>query len=57
MTARALFKEADLTRTLRAAEKAKVLVRVEIEPGRMVVTMMGSKVADAGANVLDDMFG
>lgn len=57
MTARALFKEADLTRALRAAEKAKVPVRVEIEQGRMIVTMVGAKMPEPGANMLDEMFG
>ncbi len=56
MTARALFKEADLTRALRAAEKAKVPVRVEIEQGRMIVTMVGAKMPESGANMLDEMF-
>ncbi len=58
MTARALFKEADLARALRAAEKAKVLIRVEIETdNRMVVTMLGGKPVDAAGNVLDQVFG
>lgn len=54
MSARALFREADLTRALRAASKAGVSVRVEIEPGRMtVVPVIGST---GPARSVDEMF-
>ena len=55
MSARALFKQADLTRALRAAEKAGVPVRVEIEPGRMIVVPIDGKVPVDG-NTFDGMF-
>jgi hypothetical protein len=55
MSARALIKQADLTRVLRAAEKVGIPVRVEIEPGRIIVTT-GAGVVPAGGNSLDEMF-
>ena len=55
MSARALIKQADLTRVLRAAEKVGIPVRVEIEPGRIIVTT-GAGVVPPGANSLDEMF-
>ncbi len=55
MTAKAVFREADLTRALRAAKKVGIGVRVEIEPGRMVVTTTKDR-ASAGGNPLDEMF-
>ncbi len=55
MSARALIKQADLTRVLRAAEKVGIPVRVEIEPGRIIVTT-GAGGVPVGANSLDEMF-
>lgn len=55
MSARALFKQADLTRALKAAEKAGVPVRVEIEVGRMIVTPINGKLP-ADGNTLDALF-
>lgn len=55
MSARALFRQADLTRALRAAEKAGVPVRVEIESGRMIVTSIDAKLPVDG-NTLDALF-
>jgi hypothetical protein len=54
MSARALFREADLTRALRAASKAGVPVRVEIEPGRMTVIPVTGPTAPARS--VDEMF-
>ena len=55
MSARALIKQADLDRVLRVAAKVGIPVRIEIEPGRIIVTT-GAGVVPAGANSLDDMF-
>ncbi len=55
MSARALIRQADLARVLRAAEKVGIPVRVEIEPSRIVVTT-GRGIVPAGANTLDEMF-
>jgi len=54
MSARALFRQADLTRALRAATKANVPVRVEIEAGRMVIIPVAEHAGPA-RNV-DEMF-
>ena len=55
MSARALVRQADLTRILRVAAKVGIPVRVEIEPGRIIVTT-GVGGVPAGANSLDEMF-
>ncbi|HEX8553989.1 MAG TPA: hypothetical protein VF695_04715 [Sphingomonas sp.] len=55
MSARALFKQADLTRALKAAERAGVPVRIDIEPGRMIVTPIDAKASSTG-NTLDALF-
>jgi hypothetical protein len=55
MSARALVRQADLARVLRAAAKVGIPVRVEIEPGRIIVTT-GAGVVPAGASSLDEMF-
>lgn len=55
MSARALFRQADLARALRAATKAGVPVRVEIEPGRMIVTPIAGQ-APVSANSFDGIF-
>ncbi len=55
MSARALVRQADLARVFRAAAKVGIPVRVEIEPGRIIVTT-GAGVVPAGANSLDEMF-
>lgn len=55
MSAPALFKQADLERILRAAEKVGVPVRIEIEAGRMLVVPIDSK-APVGGNSFDGMF-
>lgn len=55
MSARAMIRQADLARVLRAAEKVGIPVRVEIEPGRIVVTT-GRDIVPAGGNSLDEMF-
>jgi hypothetical protein len=54
MSHRGLFKQNDLTRALRAATKAGVAVRVEIEPGRMTVIPVTEHTGPA-RNV-DEMF-
>jgi hypothetical protein len=55
MSARALIRQADLDRVLRVAAKVGIPVRIEIEPGRIIVTT-GAGVVPAGANSLDEMF-
>jgi hypothetical protein len=53
------FREADLKRALRAAQAAGVAVRIEIEDGRMTVTMDESKRAGSRAaneNEWDEVF-
>ncbi len=54
MSARALFRQADLTRALRAASKAGVPVRVEIEPGRMTIIPVAEPTGPARS--IDEMF-
>jgi len=56
MAAPALIREADLMRILHASKKAGVEVRVEIEPGRVIVTT-GKAASAPSTNPLDDMFG
>lgn len=56
MTARANVREADLARVLRTLKKVGVDARIEIEPGRMIVTTGRAAIAPS-ANPLDDMFG
>lgn len=59
MAARALIREADLTRVLRTAKKLGMDVRVELLPDRVIVTT-GSTIAAEPANDLDsrlDAFG
>ncbi len=55
MATRALIREADLARVLRTAKKVGIDVRVEIEPGRIVVTT-GKTASNGSTNPLDDMF-
>ncbi len=49
-----LFKQVDLARALRAAAKAGVAVRVEIEPGRMTVIPVTEHASPA--RNIDEMF-
>lgn len=51
---RALFREADLARALRAGKKAGVQISVVIEPGRMTITP--ATAAPAGGSMIDEMF-
>jgi hypothetical protein len=56
-TGPATFRESDLTRALKAAKKAGVRVRVDIEPGKMRVTMIDEDEAKQAAtsNEWDDV--
>lgn len=51
---RALFREADLARALRAGKKAGVQISVVIEPGRMTITPAAA--GAPGASIVDEMF-
>jgi hypothetical protein len=48
------FRQADVTRLLRAAEAAGVKVRVEIEPGKLVAVPMDSDGGDEELNEWDE---
>lgn len=56
MSARANVREADLARVLRTLKKVGMDARIEIEPGRMIVTT-GRAASAPSTNPLDEMFG
>ena len=51
MSARALIREADLTRVLRAAKKVGLDVRVELLPGRVIVTTGAANSDEASEDI------
>ena len=48
------FKQTDMTRALKAAKKAGVRVKVEIEPGKLAVTMIGDANVEASEPLTAD---
>lgn len=59
MTARATFRQSDLTRALRAAQDAGLpVVRTEIGPdGRIIMVHEGEAPPKEGNNTCDEVFG
>lgn len=55
MTARRMVRKAELDSVLASLKKAQMHARIEIEPGRMIVTT-GQAASAPSSNPLDDMF-
>lgn len=56
MTAPARFRQADITRAIRAAKAAGAAeVRVEIEPGGKIIIMTGRAAAPESSNPWDEV--